>query len=109
ADDLPLVWQAATTTQAERKQLLRLLIKDVTLTKLPTTIRIAVRWQTEACSVMEIERPKRAADAKRTAPTVVARVRTLAPTHTDAQIATCLNREGCVRGTGPLLPARKGE
>ncbi len=109
ADDLPLVWRAATTTHAERKQLLRLLIKDVTLTKLPTTIRIAVRWQTEACSMMEIERPKRAADAKRTAPTVVARVRTLAPTHTDAQIATCLNSEGFVSGTGTLFSASKVE
>jgi DNA invertase Pin-like site-specific DNA recombinase len=109
ADDLPPVWQATTTTHAERKQLLRLLIKDVTLTKLPTTVRIAVRWQTEACSQMEIERPKRAADAKRTAPAVVARVRTLAPTHTDAQIAACLNREGFVSGTGTLFSDRKVE
>jgi DNA invertase Pin-like site-specific DNA recombinase len=109
ADDLPLVWQAATTTQTERKQLLRLLITDVTLTKLPTTIRIAVRWQTEACSTLEIERPKRAADAKRTPPAVVARVRTSAPTHTDAQIATCLNREGFVSGTGTLFSDRNVE
>ena len=33
AHDLPAVWQAPTTTHAERKQLLRYLIKDVTLTK----------------------------------------------------------------------------
>src|SRR5262249_27235761 len=52
--DLPAVWQAATTTHAERKQVVRLLMKDVTLTKLATTIRIAVRWQTHACSTLEI-------------------------------------------------------
>ena len=32
--DLPAVWQAETTTHAERKQVVRLLIKDVMLTKL---------------------------------------------------------------------------
>jgi hypothetical protein len=39
AEDLPALWHAATTTPAERKQLLRLLLKDVTLTKEATTIR----------------------------------------------------------------------
>ena len=61
AQDGPLVWHAPTTTAAERKQLLRLLIKDVTLTKQATTITIAVRWQTEACTILDIPRPKRAA------------------------------------------------
>ena len=42
--DLPLVWHAPTTTAAERKQLVRLLIKDVTLIKGQTTIQVAVRW-----------------------------------------------------------------
>lgn len=31
--DLPAGWQAATTTHAERTQVVRLLMKDVTLTK----------------------------------------------------------------------------
>ena len=51
--DLPAVWQAETTTHAERKQVVRLLIKDVMLTKLETTIRIDVRWQTHACRTLE--------------------------------------------------------
>jgi Recombinase zinc beta ribbon domain len=33
AEDLPTLWHAPTTTSAERKQLLRLLLKDITLTK----------------------------------------------------------------------------
>jgi DNA invertase Pin-like site-specific DNA recombinase len=94
AQDVPLVWYAPTTTAAERKQLLRLLIKDVTLTKQSTTIAIAVRWQTEACSTLEVLRPQRAADVKRTAPAVLVRVRELALTHTDDDIAVQLNTEG---------------
>jgi DNA invertase Pin-like site-specific DNA recombinase len=109
AQDVPLVWYAPTTTAAERKQLLRLLIKDVTLLKQPTTIAIAVRWQTEACSTLEITRPKRAADAKRTAPTVITRVRALAPTHTDEQIARCLNAEGFRSGSGGTFSTSRVE
>jgi DNA invertase Pin-like site-specific DNA recombinase len=98
AQDLPAVWRASTTTHAERKQLLRFLVKDVTLTKRETTIHIGVRWQTEALTELNIPRPKRVFDAKRTNPVVVERVRELAPTHTDRQIAVILNQEGFTSG-----------
>jgi Recombinase/Recombinase zinc beta ribbon domain len=92
--DLPAVWQAETTTHAERKQVVRLLIKDVTLTTLETTIRIDVRWQTHACSTLEVPRPKPAYVIRRTAPEVVECVRQLAGDHTDIEIAERLNDEG---------------
>jgi DNA invertase Pin-like site-specific DNA recombinase len=109
AQDVPLVWHAPTTTAAERKQLLRLLIKDVTLTKQATTIAIAVRWQTGACSTLDIPRPQRAADAKRTAPAVITRVRELARTHPDEQIAAQLNAEGFRSGSGGNFSTSKVE
>src|SRR4029077_21007468 len=67
AEDLPALWHAPTTTPAERKQLLRLLLKDVTLTKEATTIRVALRWQTGAGLTVEVPRPPRSCDARRTA------------------------------------------
>ena len=91
AQDGPLVGHAPTTTAAERKHLLRWLLKEVTLTKQATTSTIAVRWQTEAGTTLDLPRPKRAADAKRTASAVVTRVRALALTQTDEQIAAPLN------------------
>jgi DNA invertase Pin-like site-specific DNA recombinase len=109
AQDVPLVWQAPTTTAAERKQLLRLLIKDVTLTKQSTTIAIAVRWQTGACSTFDIPRPKRAADAKRTSPAVITRMRELALTYLDEQIAAQLNAEGFRSGSGGNFSTSKVE
>jgi hypothetical protein len=100
AQDVEAVWHAPSTTQAERKQLLRYLIKDVTLLKRATTIYIAVRWQTDACTTLEIPRPRRSCDKRRTNGAVIERIRELAPIHTDAQIAMQLNQEGYTPGLG---------
>jgi hypothetical protein len=107
AHDVPLVWQAPTTTTAERKHLLRLLIKDVTLTKQATAIAIAVRWQTEAGTTLTIPRPKHVADTTRTAPAVLTRIRELALTQTDEQIAAQLNAEHLHSGCGGTFSANK--
>jgi DNA invertase Pin-like site-specific DNA recombinase len=78
AQDLPTIWHAPTTTNAERKQLLRFLIVDVTLTRQEETIHIAIRWQTEAITELDIPRPKNAWESQITSPAVVKRVRELA-------------------------------
>jgi DNA invertase Pin-like site-specific DNA recombinase len=107
AQDVPAIWAAETTSHTERKHLLRCLIKDVTLTKRATTIAVAIRWQTEACTMIEIPRPARSCDRRRTPPAVVARIRTLAPHHTDSQMATMLNQEGATPGLGGTFTASK--
>jgi DNA invertase Pin-like site-specific DNA recombinase len=89
ARDLPTIWHADTTTYVERKQLLRFLIKDVVLNQRKTTIYIGIRWQTGALTELEIPRPK-----QRTPEAVIQRVRELAPTCTDQEIADHLNQEG---------------
>ncbi len=109
AQNVPAVWYAPTTSQAERKQLLRYLIKDVTLTKREPVIEVRIRWQTEALTDLTVPRPKRAADARRTDPQVVARVRELAPTHTATHIALLLNEEGLCAGLGGSFTASKVE
>lgn len=100
AHDVPAVWKARTTNQAERKQLLRFLIKDVTLTKCETTIHIAIRWQTEASTPLDIPRPPRSCDVRRTKEVVINRIRALAADHTDRQIVEQLNAEGLTPGLG---------
>lgn len=107
AQDLPTVWQSPTTTPAQRKQLLRFLIKDVTLTPQATAIHIGIRWQTEALTPLEIARPKRSYEIRRTPATVIERVRTLAPRHTDQEIAVLLNQEQLTPGLGGQFTARK--
>ena len=80
AQDLPAVWHAETTTNADRKQLIGFLIKDVSLTRAETTIEVSIRWQTEACTVLCVPRPRRSCDVRRTDPVVIARFAPWRPT-----------------------------
>jgi DNA invertase Pin-like site-specific DNA recombinase len=105
--DLPAVWHAKTTTHAERKHVVRLLIKDVMLTKLEQTVRVDVRWQTHACSTLEVPRPKPAYVVRRTAPEVIERIEQLCREQTDIGIAECLNQEGYHSGQGGAFTASK--
>jgi hypothetical protein len=107
AQDLPAVWHAPTTLQTEGKQLLGYLIKDVTLCRGEAAIHVAIRWQTEACTTLGVPRPVRVYEARRTEPAVVARVRALAPEHTDSQIAAPLDQEGFRSGTRASFSADK--
>lgn len=109
AQNVPAVWHAPTTTPAERKQLIRFLIKDVTLTRKETRIEVRIRWRTEALTELTVARPKLAADARRTDPQVVARIRELAPAHTATQIALLLNEAGRQTGLGGSFTASKVE
>lgn len=107
AQDLSKVWHAPTTPQTARKQLLGYLIKDVTLSRGETLIEVAIRWQTEACTVLEVPRPKRSCEMRKTDPVVIAQIRVLTPDHTDSQIAAILDKEGFRSGTQGVLTPKK--
>jgi hypothetical protein len=109
AQDLPAIWHAPTTTFAERKQLVRWLIKDVTLAKRGNLISIDIRWQTEALTHLAIPRYKKSWEVRQTSQEVVSRVRELAPTHTDTQIAALLNDAGAIAGMGGAFTVSKVE
>ena len=100
AQDLPRIWHAPITHQTERKQLLRFLIKDVTLARRTTTTYIGIRWQTEAVTELTVARPIPSCEAIKTPTAVLDRIRTLAVDHTDRQIADQLNQEGRLSGRG---------
>src|SRR2546428_13302736 len=105
--DRRAVWRAQTTTHAERKHVVRLLIKDVMLTKLEKAVRVDVRWQTHACSTLEVPRPTPAYVVRRTTPAVIERIEQLSRDHTDIGIAECLNQEGYRSGQGGAFTAIK--
>lgn len=109
AQDLPAIWSAPTTTFVQRKQLIRWLIKDVTLSKRGNVIDIAIRWQTEALTRLAVPRHKKSWEERQTSPHVVDRVRVLSPTHTNAQIAAILNEEGERAGMGGSFTVSKIE
>jgi DNA invertase Pin-like site-specific DNA recombinase len=60
--DFPRLWKAKTTSTCDRKRILRLLIRDVTVVKdpEPRLLRLQICWQGGATEVLEVrQRPKR--------------------------------------------------
>ena len=96
AQDLPALWQAPSTTDRERKQLLRYAIAEVQLdgVSTPGKIDIRISWRSGAVTRKQIDRLRVGAWAPRTADRVIERIRALAPTHIVGAIAAQLNREG---------------
>ena len=95
ARDFPRLWNAPTTEAKDRKRMLRLLIKDITVEKTaPKRVLLHVRWQGGACTDITVDLPPRVADQVRYPTEVVEQIRDLAATLTDAQIADSLNRQG---------------
>jgi len=102
ATDLPRLWHASTTQAKDRKRMLRLLIKDITVEKLlrPKQLLVHIRWQGGACSDVCVQLPPNIADRVRYPAAVVDRVRQLAQGLLDTEIADCLNQEGQISALG---------
>lgn len=102
AADLPTVWEAATTTPAERKQLLRLLVQEVTVTvqdTQPRSATAAIRWSGGCVTTHTATCPPTGWHLV-TDPALVERVRTLAQALPDHRIAAQLVAEGSRTRTG---------
>jgi len=102
ARDFPRLWHASSTHDKDRKRMLRLLIKDITVEKLsePRQLSVHIRWHGGASTDLSVPLPPKAADRFRHPPAIVERVRELAHHLTDAQIADRLNRENHVSTKG---------
>jgi DNA invertase Pin-like site-specific DNA recombinase len=102
AQDLPRLWKASTTKAKDRKRILRLLIKDITVEKLPTPKQIVLhlRWQGGACEDIPITLPPKYCDQLRYPSEIVKKVRKLAKSLTDEQIASAFNKEGLKSAKG---------
>ena len=108
ARDLPRVWHAPTTQAKDRKRMLRLLIKDITVEKLSPQrqLLVHIRWQGGACTDVTVQLPASIADRLRYPAAVVDRVRDLSQSVPDAEIADRFNREGQASATGKPYTAQ---
>jgi len=104
ARDLPRLWKLPTTAAKDRKRILRLLIKDITIEKLgePKRIILHTRWQGGACEDIALTLPPSMSDRIRYPQQIVGQVRQLATTQhlTDDRIAAKLNEKGQLSATG---------
>jgi DNA invertase Pin-like site-specific DNA recombinase len=102
ARDFPRLWTATTTAPRDRKRMLRLLIRDITVAKgsEPKLLRLNIRWQGGATETLELRLPPNRAEAIRYPDVFVCRIRTLAANHDDQQIVALLARENAMSSTG---------
>jgi hypothetical protein len=97
ARELPKLWNAPTTTNADKKRILRLLIQEVVLVPVDVpqrSTRIRILWRTGATSELRVPRPTMD-EARRMPSQVLEEIRRLARQHlSDPQIAEQLNQRG---------------
>jgi hypothetical protein len=99
--DFPRLWKSKTTSARDRKRMLRLLIRDITVSKAtePKLLRLQICWQGGATETIEVrQRPKRQ-DAIRYPDTFIAKIRSMAKQYNNREIAELLQAEGLTSST----------
>jgi DNA invertase Pin-like site-specific DNA recombinase len=96
SQDLPAIWSAETTTNQERKQLLRMVIESVQLDGMrqPGQIEIQIRWRSGAITSLNVKRVAPGEGSLKSPEEAVSRIHKMAGRRSYAEIAACLNRAG---------------
>jgi DNA invertase Pin-like site-specific DNA recombinase len=105
--DFPRLWKAPTTSARDRKRILRLLIRDITVVKVPQPklLHLQICWQGGATETIEVRQRPNYPEAIRYPDSFVAKIRTLAEQYDDKEIATRLNGERLTSATGKSFTA----
>jgi hypothetical protein len=102
-ENLPRIWHAATTSAADRKRILRFVVREVVLDqrRLQGQVWLKIVWQTGATSEHRLQRSVRAYRDYIDLERLRQRITDLnAAGKMDKEIATMLNREGFVAARG---------
>jgi hypothetical protein len=108
--DLESVWAATTTSNRDRKQLLRAAVDEVQLTSEEKCYRVKVIWKGGATAEREVARFRRSDGGKNpfaTSGDTVEMIRKLAVEFDDAQIARILCKQGRRTGEGNVFTAHR--
>jgi DNA invertase Pin-like site-specific DNA recombinase len=105
--DLRQVWSAPTTTDRDRKELLRSLLEEVIISvqRTPPQTRIHLRWKGGALTPLEVPIPRRVYSGIRTDEDTIELLMRLASLYPDDVIAGILNRQGRKTATGERFNA----
>jgi DNA invertase Pin-like site-specific DNA recombinase/uncharacterized protein YndB with AHSA1/START domain len=107
--DLRVVWEAATTTDRDRKELLRALLEEVNIAveRADFKAHLTLRWRGGAISELDVNLRSYKAPRIRTDEDTIELVRRLAVHYPDAIIAGILNRQGRWTAHGDRFTANK--
>lgn len=105
-ENVPLIWNAETTTAADRKQIIRLVIKEVILDQKRERglVWMKIVWQTGAASEHRFQRRVQSYEQHADPDRLQSRIRELnAMQKMDAEIASIINAEGLCSARGPAF------
>ena len=107
--DLKRIWSAPTTSDRDRKELLRTLLEDVTLRveRDNYNAHLTLRWRGGLFSEVDVRLPHSRPSPIRTADDTIDLLRRLAAHYPDTTIAGILNRQGRTTATGLRFTANR--
>ena len=105
--DLKLVWGAPTTTERDKKELLRAFLEEVVIAvqRKEFIAHLTLRWKGGMVTELDVGLPRSNPARNRTAEDTVDLLRRLAEHYPDAIIAGILNRQDRTTGTGKRFTA----
>lgn len=108
-EDLRKVWNATTTTDRDRKELLRAMLEEVIVTvdRIKQQAHLTLRWHGGVIHERDVDLRRCIQAPNRTAEDTVNLVRRLAVHYPDAVIAGILNRQGRATATGMRFTANR--
>lgn len=107
--DLKRVWYAATTTDRDRKELLRTILEEAVLNLKRTEghAQLILRWRGGAITTLDVAVPRFRPEGPRTDDDTIALLRRLALLYPDEVIAGILNRQGRKTAMGERFTANQ--
>ena len=107
--DIRQVWTAATTTDRDRKELLRTILEEVVLNlkRAEGRVHLTLRWRGGAFTTLDVPVPKFKPMGPRTDEDTISLLRRLAALYPDEVIAGILNRQGRKTATGERFTANQ--
>lgn len=106
AQDLPRVWDDSGTSSKQRKEMLALMIEDVTLIS-GAQITAHIRWRGGKTQSITVDKPRPIALVRKTLPQVVQLIDELLETCTDGEVAKRLNELGHRNWRGDIFTSKK--
>ena len=107
--DIRQVWAATTTTDRDRKELLRTLLEEVVLSlkRAEGRAHLTLRWRGGAFTTLDVAVPRFKPMGPRTDEDTISLLRRLATLYPDEVIAGILNRQGRKTATGERFTANQ--
>lgn len=111
AQDLPAVWNAASTDMGVKQRLVRTLVEEIVvdIDEATRDVVLVIHWKGGQHSALRVRKPATGEHTKRTPAAADHVVRAMAGTWSDEHIAATLNRMGLRTGQGQTWTQRRVE